>query len=73
MFFARRDRPSLASNTSKYNSRNLLVIEDPQDTLNDLGRSSYNYKIVQRAFDVAYQQLSSPSSPDQSLLERIVR
>ena len=53
--------------------RYLLAIEDPRDPTNDLGKASFNYLKVQKAFDYAYQQLSTPALPAESQLERIIR
>jgi len=36
-------------------------------------RNSYNIMRVKSAFEFAYQQLTAPSLPDESLLARILR
>ncbi|GAB4823273.1 hypothetical protein N2152v2_010319 [Parachlorella kessleri] len=51
----------------------LLAVEDPNDPDNDLGRNSYNISRVRSAFDWAYNQLTAPSAPSESLLQRIMR
>ena len=50
-----------------------LAIEDPQDPDNDLSKGSYNIVRIQKAFDFAYSQLSSPINPEDSALERMIR
>jgi len=42
-------------------------------TLHAARRSSYNIMRVKSAFEFAYQQLTAPSSPNESLLARILR
>ena len=51
----------------------MLSVEDPKDSCNDISRNSFNVMRVKSAFDFGYQQLSAPSSPDESLLARILR
>ena len=60
-YFLQRDRPYF------------LAIEDPQDPDNDLAKGSWNIIKVQKAFDFAYRQLSTPIEPSDSNLERIIR
>ena len=50
-----------------------LAIEDPQDPDNDLAKGSFNIARIQKAFDFAYTQLSTPIDPDDSALEKIIR
>ncbi len=38
-----------------------------------LRRNSFNVRLVKASFDFAYQQLTAPASPDESLLTRILR
>lgn len=52
---------------------NLLAIEDPCDTTNDIGRNSYEIGHVREAFEYAYRELIAPSEPGESLLVRILR
>ncbi|KAL0037432.1 hypothetical protein WJX79_008048 [Trebouxia sp. C0005] len=51
----------------------MLSVEDPADSANDLCRGSWNILKVKQAWDFAYQQLTAPSDPSESLLERIIR
>ena len=69
MFYTKKSKPSFVQYDRPYN----LAVEDPQDEENDLSRGSYNISRVQKAFDYAYQQLSSPIDPADSALERIIR
>lgn len=50
-----------------------MAIEDPQDPANDVGRNSFGIQRVRAAFDFAYQVLTAPCRPHESLLARIVR
>lgn len=70
MYFKKRDNYKFqqTGDRSAY-----LAIEDPQDRDNDLSKGSYNIVRVQKAFDFAYSQLSSPIDPEDSALERIIR
>eukprot|EP00199_Chlamydomonas_sp_CCMP681_P000819 CAMPEP_0119102870 /NCGR_PEP_ID=MMETSP1180-20130426/1473_1 /TAXON_ID=3052 ORGANISM="Chlamydomonas cf sp, Strain CCMP681" /NCGR_SAMPLE_ID=MMETSP1180 /ASSEMBLY_ACC=CAM_ASM_000741 /LENGTH=507 /DNA_ID=CAMNT_0007087247 /DNA_START=36 /DNA_END=1556 /DNA_ORIENTATION=- len=51
----------------------MLAVEDPKDPSNDICRSSFNIMRVKSAFDFAYQQLTAPSLPNESMLARILR
>lgn len=50
----------------------LLSVQDPQDPSNDVAKSSWNIRVVRSAFDFAYQMLTAPSDPRESLLARII-
>ena len=47
-------------------------MENPQDTEVDIGRSAYNIKKVQRAFQHAYDTLIFNNSSSTSLLKLII-
>ena len=49
-----------------------LAVEDPLDPTNDAARSSWNVRVVRRAFDHAYQMLTIPCSLSESMLGRLV-
>jgi non-canonical poly(A) RNA polymerase PAPD5/7 len=50
-----------------------LCVENPQDTSIDVGKSSYNFKKVQRAFQHAYDTLVFNDTPrTESLLKLII-
>lgn len=65
----------LCAPSCRYNDERhyLLAIEDPQDANNDIGRNSFNIQRVRAAFDFAYQALTAPCRPQDSLLARIIR
>ncbi|CAG9460115.1 unnamed protein product [Pedinophyceae sp. YPF-701] len=67
-FFSKRAR-GFFSHDRPY----LIAVEDPNDKANDLGRNSFNFGRVRAAFEWAYQCLTSPAKPTESLLGRIVR
>ena len=53
-------------------SRFRLCVENPQDPEVDIGRSAYNIKKVQRAFQHAYDTLIFNNSSSVSLLKLII-
>ena len=53
-------------------SRFRLCVENPQDPEVDIGRSAYNIKKVQRAFQHAYDTLIFNNSSSASLLKLII-
>jgi len=69
-FFAKRRRGGEWFNAERHY---LLAVEDPQDAANDVGRNSFNVMRVRAAFDFAYQALTAPCGPRESLLVRILR
>jgi len=70
VFFRKKDR-----NMVEPSRPFLFAIEDPHDPSNDVGRNSYNAKLVRNAFDFAYQLLTNPHRDEhgRTSLERIVR
>ena len=52
--------------------RTRLLVENPQDPLIDVGKSSFNIKKVQRAFQHAYDTLIFNNTANKSLLKLII-
>ncbi|KAF6264754.1 hypothetical protein COO60DRAFT_19013 [Scenedesmus sp. NREL 46B-D3] len=50
----------------------LLSVQDPLDAANDTAANSWNIKTVRQVFDHAYQLLTAPCAPGESLLGRII-
>ena len=51
------------------NHRSILCVEDPTNITNDVGRSSYGALQVQRAFRMAYLDLTKACGPTSSYIE----
>ena len=70
-FFSKRSR-------KWYNEKrpNLISLEDPQDTENDVGKNSFNFSQLRIAFEYAHQLLTAAllqSNGDRSILGSILR